>query len=222
MSKQAAFDLAQSATYKREDFFVAPCNALASAQIERWPDWPSHFYLLQGGKGAGKTHLLHIWTQKAGALYCKAAALSEEMIKENINHFALDDVDEVIGDRAKEELLFHLYQHARTHKKSILASLAQNISAYEFVLKDLESRLLKENSLVIDVPDENLLALMMLKLFRDRQMIVTDDVIFYALTRLPRSFDAVHRCVTEVDRLAFERVSPITKNLMKEVIAKME
>src|SRR5687768_10052933 len=51
----------------RADFFVAPANRIALAQVDRWPEWPDGRLALAGPKGSGKTHLAHVWAARTGA-----------------------------------------------------------------------------------------------------------------------------------------------------------
>ena len=60
-------DLPARPALAREDFFVSPANALALAQVDRWPDWPSGRLALAGPEGAGKTHLVHVWAAAHGS-----------------------------------------------------------------------------------------------------------------------------------------------------------
>ncbi|MFP3422559.1 chromosomal replication initiator DnaA, partial [Bacillus sp. SIMBA_161] len=53
-----------------------PCNEAAVAWIDRWPDWPGTAVVLHGPAGSGKTHLAHVWADRAGAPVWHAAALT--------------------------------------------------------------------------------------------------------------------------------------------------
>jgi hypothetical protein len=65
--QQLAFDLPARPALEREDFFVSVANAQAVALIEGWRDWPARKLALSGPRGAGKTHLAHVWAARAGA-----------------------------------------------------------------------------------------------------------------------------------------------------------
>ena len=67
MARQLVLDLAVRPALGRADFLVAPSNALAVAWVDRWPDWPMRRLAVTGPQGAGKTHLAHVWSARAGA-----------------------------------------------------------------------------------------------------------------------------------------------------------
>lgn len=67
MAEQLGLDLPSVAALGREDFLVAPSNALAMAMIDAWPNWQGGKLVLSGPEGAGKTHLAHVWAQRSGA-----------------------------------------------------------------------------------------------------------------------------------------------------------
>ena len=107
MHRQLSFDLPVRAALGREDFFVAPANAMAVALIEGWRDWPGRKLVLEGPKGAGKTHLAHVWAQAAGARIVKARALAGADIPDLASGpVAVEDVPLIAGDTAAENALF--------------------------------------------------------------------------------------------------------------------
>lgn len=73
---QLVFDLATRPALGRADFFVAPANALALAQVDTWPDWPGRRLAVVGPAGAGKTHLAHVWAARVDALILPAAGIA--------------------------------------------------------------------------------------------------------------------------------------------------
>ena len=79
---QLLFDLGHRTARGREDFLVAPCNEVAVAWIDRWPEWPGAAFALYGPPGCGKTHLLQVWRAKSGALEIDPATLDETHLPE--------------------------------------------------------------------------------------------------------------------------------------------
>jgi chromosomal replication initiation ATPase DnaA len=71
---QLGLDLPYRPALGRADFLVSDCNAAALGWIERWPDWPSHALVLHGPEGCGKSHLAHLWCERAGARLISASS----------------------------------------------------------------------------------------------------------------------------------------------------
>ena len=76
MTRQLAFDLPLRQSQGREDFFVAPANALALATLDAPESWPQGRMLLIGPEGAGKSHLAQIWSDDHQARIVAARDLS--------------------------------------------------------------------------------------------------------------------------------------------------
>ena len=66
---QLALDLPARPAMGREDYLVAPCNQDGVSWIDKWPDWPAPALVLFGPAGSGKTHLAHVWQNRASALW---------------------------------------------------------------------------------------------------------------------------------------------------------
>ena len=74
-SRQLVLDLPHRTAHGRDDFLVTPSNAAAVAMVDRYPDWPHYGVVLLGGAGSGKSHLLEVWRQAAGARLIAASRL---------------------------------------------------------------------------------------------------------------------------------------------------
>ena len=79
MARQLILDLPVRQARGRDDFFVAPANALALATLDAPESWPSGRMLLIGPEGAGKSHLAAIWAEQHGASIVRARDLTPEL-----------------------------------------------------------------------------------------------------------------------------------------------
>ncbi|AMY69627.1 chromosomal replication initiator, DnaA [Frigidibacter mobilis] len=111
MAQQLAFDLPPRRSLGRGDFFVAPSNALALAQIDGWRDWPQRKLVLVGPEGSGKTHLAHVWATETGAELVPAAELplADVPALAATGAVAVENADRIAGYDAAEAALFHLH-----------------------------------------------------------------------------------------------------------------
>jgi chromosomal replication initiation ATPase DnaA len=89
---------------------------------------------------------------------------------------------------------------------------------WEVKLADLASRMKALTGAGISAPDDDLLAALLVKQFRDRQLRVGEDVVFYLLARMERSFAAVSEIVAAIDAAALERHRPVTVPLAREIL----
>lgn len=199
--QQIPLDLGHRNAMGREDFMIAPSNQAAVGWIDRWPDWPAPALILYGPPASGKTHLGAVWETTSGQKF-------------------IDDIDTWIGQAEKEEELFHLYNIAKEEQTSLLLAANSAPQSWQFTLPDLASRLKAAPSVGIEPPDDTLLAVMLVKLFHDRQLSVGTEVINYILPRIERSYHAARDLVEKADRTALSRrqgiTVPLISKLMKE------
>ena len=219
-TRQLALDLEHRPALGADDFLVAASNADAVDWIDRFPEWPSPVLTIAGPAGAGKTHLTKVFLSISGAeeiILDETAELASEW--PDAPAIAIDGADRVCGNAASEESLFHLYNDALSSGRRILLTAASPPARWPINLPDLASRLRASAVATIGPPDDSLLITVMAKQFADRQMNVDDDVLRYAATRLERSFSAVRRFVTAIDKYSMESKRRVTVPLARDVLS---
>jgi chromosomal replication initiation ATPase DnaA len=199
--------------YDSRDFLPAASNQEALAWFDT--DWPDRRLALWGPAGCGKSHLLHIWAERAGARLLAGPALQDLDGVPESGALALDDADHVTS----EPLLLHLLNTARDRALHVLLAARTPPSRWPVRLRDLSSRLRAITAVEIRPPSDDLLAALLMRLLSDRQLNVTQPVQAWLLTRLPRSPAALRQAVARLDRasLAFGRA--ITRTLADRVLA---
>ena len=214
---QLALDLPRRMAFGRSDFMVSRSNIAAVERIDRWPDWPSAGLVVHGPPGCGKTHLAHLWQDRASALFIAGEALTEAMLPRLLDEvprrIAIDD-----ADRASEPALLHLYNSCIEHQGNVLITACRPPGSWRVELGDLRSRLRAAPTVEIDPPDDGLLGAVLVKHFADRQLRVAPDVITYLLKRIERSFAAAGRIVACLDGDALSNGSPVTIPLARKVL----
>jgi len=223
MPRQLNFDLPARPALGREDFFVAPPNAMALAMLDLWPDWPSHKLLIIGPSGSGKTHLAHVWAARSLARIIPAYLLPQEDIPAlAAAPVAIEDVQEIAGNAEAERALFHLHNHLLAEGHTLMVTADRAPQHWGLSLPDLASRMQGTASASIELPDDTLLAALLAKLFADRQIIPQGDVIPYLLRRIDRSFADAQRAVAAIDALALTEKRDVTRRLAAQVFDQLE
>lgn len=219
MHRQLSFDLPARAALGREDFFVAPANAMAVALIENWQNWPGRKLLLEGPKGAGKTHLAHVWAQAAAARIVAATSLAGANIPDLASTpVAVEDVQDIAGDTAAENALFHLHNLVLAEGHALLLTADRPAARWGLQLPDLASRMQGTQATKLEAPDDRLLSAVLAKLFADRQLIPTPDTIPYLVARMDRAFDSARLLVARLDQAALSQGRAINRKLAAEVL----
>jgi len=203
-AKQLVLDLPVRQALGRDDFFVAPCNAMAVAQLEGWARWPEGRLALVGPSGSGKTHLAHVWAAMSGARIVQANAL---MPSDAAPALVVENVDR-IGEN--EAALFHVYNQMNADGGALLITGQAAPSRWPLGLPDLRSRLESVPVVALDAPDDSLLSMIIAKLFDDRQLPVSPKLIAYLLKRVGRSYQEVNDLVKTLDKAALAAGKPLS------------
>lgn len=213
-----ALDLAGKFT--AEDFLVAPSNAAVHATIEAWPAWPARNFLIVGPPGSGKSHLVAIWAEMAGAPVYEAGSLSEDLVAalEPSSALAVENID-VPG--CSENILFHLLNTGRERELSLVLTSSQQPGMSWPKLPDLASRLRQMPLGELQPPDDGLVRAVLVKLFDDRQLAVDAEVIDYVAKRMERSLGAARETVAALDEEALALGRRVTKPVAAAVLARL-
>lgn len=218
-ARQLPFDLGHRAAYAREDLWISPANAEAIAWLDRWPAWEAPALVLYGPPAAGKTHIARAWQKKASAASLTAENLEPLCgVSPAPKTLLADDAETLIGDRCAETFLFHAYNRAQAEGGHLLLVAEQPPKAWNFMLPDLRSRLLASPAVVVGSPDEQTMAVVLAKLFSDRQIFVSQDVVQFVITRIERSFAAMRDIADAIDQKALAEKRPVTIPLVREIL----
>ena len=224
-AQQIPLDLSGRTALGREDFLIGPGNADAVAWIDRWPDWPAPLLIIAGPAASGKSHLAAVWRVQTKAESIRPEMLisrSAEQIAAAGEAIVIDGVDLWIGTREAEETLFHLYNIFKEEQRSFLVTSRMTPTQSDFVIPDLASRFRAAPTATIKAPDDMLLGSVLIKLFADRQLSISNDVIKYILPRMERSFAAASDIVEKADQKALSKKRRISIPLIRDVFLDLQ
>ncbi len=219
MAQQLGLALPSRTALGRDDFFVAPSNAIAAAMIDGWQGWSGRKLALTGPAGSGKTHLTHVWATLANAQIINAADLATADIPQLAQtSIAVEDVPAIAGNAAAETALFHLHNLVLAEGHSLLMTGTAPVAGWNLTLPDLTSRLAAAGAAALDAPDDMLLTAVLAKLLADRQLTPKPDLIPYLLLRMDRSFAAAGDLVAALDAASLAQKKPLTRALAAQVL----
>ncbi|APX10994.1 DnaA ATPase domain-containing protein [Tateyamaria omphalii] len=214
MAQQLGFDLPVRVALGRDDFLVAPSNAVALSMVDAWRSWPNGKLALTGPSGAGKTHLAHVWAADSGARIVAADTLNTTSPDALFDApLAVEDVDRIARNSACQTALFHIHNALQTAGHPLLMTGENAPNLWRLSLPDLQSRVDAAGHAALDAPDDSLLAAVLAKLFADRQLTPRPDVIPYLVTHMERSFAAARTVVAAIDARSLAQKKPITRAL---------
>ncbi|MBO6503546.1 MAG: hypothetical protein JJ850_13925 [Kordiimonadaceae bacterium] len=204
------------------DFVVAPCNSDAFTFVDRWLDSPFHFGAVIGPSGSGKSHLLGGWLREHGATKLLPTAQLSDVEPGGL--YVADDIDQVgkNGEHVySDELLFHMFNWSKEQRAKVLVSARTPPNQWGRQLPDLVSRLGTVPIASIDQPDDQILSVMLIKSFSDRQLQVDLQVINYILGRMPRTYAAAKQLANDLDNMALAEKRRITKDLARRCLQQL-
>lgn len=218
---QLPLDLGHLPALGREDFLVAASNEAAVQWLERWPNWPQPALVLYGPPGAGKTHLAHVFAARAQAAGAATVLIEPASLRIDAVPTLIGAARAVVVDdaaHASEQALLHLYNLVVERRGHFLIMAQEPPSRWSIALADLRSRLLAAPVVALNPPDDALLGAVLVKLFADRQVTVTADVIGYLIPRIERSLAAAQAVAAALDAAALAEKRPITVPLARHVL----
>ena len=194
-----------------DDFFVSTSNKKAYSFILN-KKIDNKKILLIGPNKSGKTHLGKIWQKNNNAVSYEN---NFEIILNYKKNIFIDDFLKNIN----EEQIFHLINHCSINKLTILLTSKKEVFEHNFLLKDLVSRLKTFNLLRIDLPDDDLIINLIIKLLHDKQIIIKNEEIFhYILKRIERSYEEIFLLIENIDKLSLEKKRELTIPLIKKLL----
>ena len=208
--EQKYFNYNLKAHLSIDDYFIGDSNKDSYDHLIN-NNFSKNFFL-NGPNKSGKSHLGLIWKKKFHAM----------SYNNNLNQI-LDNKLNVLVDNffinTNEEDIFHIINHCNLNNLNILIISNVTLFDYTFKLEDLSSRLKTFINIKINLPDDQLLMNLMIKLFNDKQIIIKNPEIFnYIIKRVDRSYEKVFILINKIDKLLFEKNKQLTIPLIKELI----
>ncbi len=215
--RQLPLPFAESPSYRHEDFCAAPCNALARSWLAKPESWTNGRMVLWGEPGCGKSFLLHLWAQSAGAVIYHGSLLGDLPAPPE-TAIAVDDAD-LVPD---ETVLLHLLNSASEAGHPVLLTARAPPGRQTQRLPDLASRLRASLAVEISAPDDAMLSTLLFRLAASRQLILNAQVSQQLLTQLPRSPAALREAIARLDHAALAAGGKVTRALAAQIVVDLQ
>ena len=213
---QLTFKFPFSKRYYEQDFFVASNNFSAFKLIDSWPNWPGKWVNIFGEKGSGKTHLSKILERKIKKTkLIEAKNIDNKIIEElcDIDCLIIDDFENNINDN----LFYSILNQSKQIDNYLLINSKNSIKDIS-KLKDLRSR---SNSFIfmgIDLPNDDLLRVIITKTLSDNQISINPKLIDFIINNVERSYEKMFKFLKELDEISLSTGKSININLIKKVL----
>ena len=216
MNDQLLLKFPANQVYLKEDYYVSPSNKEAFDFVNSWPKWIKRIANIFGPSGSGKTHLTSILKSKTSTLIIESNRLNDEIFYEFKTKEAL--IIENLNENISENLLFSLWNLALQDNKYFLITSVEPIIKYKFKLPDLKSRAGGSLMIGLNLPNDDLISVIIAKNFSDKQIKIEKKHIDFIIKRIDRSYEKISRFVSTLDKYSLKKGSSFSLKLIKEVL----
>ena len=216
---QLIFKFPFKTEYYKQDFFVSSNNFLAYKLIESWPNWSNKWLNVFGAPGSGKTHLTKILEKKiknVKLFSSKDVDNNVISILENVECVIIDDFQNDID----QKLLYSLLNQSKQLEKYILINSLKPLKNFQFQTNDLKSRINSFLPIGIELPTDDLLKVLIMKSFSEKQVNLDSKLCDYIIKNVDRSYEKMIKFLKDIDELSLSSGKSININLIKKVINK--
>lgn len=203
--KQLFFDFFEEDNYNINNFIVFNENLEAYYFLNRNKEdeniLTNQLIFLSGGKKCGKTHLGQIWKQKHNAKVLNYNDIFSldfgnfiDCINKTIEKFDYYLLDN-LGNNFDEDRLFYLLNSVLNNSSAILIISEFNLAKKKIKIKDLKSRINSGINLKIKKLSKEVKTMLINKLFIDKHISVSGDILKYLTKKLKNDYELVYNDV---------------------------
>ena len=220
-SKQLYFEMPNKTSLGVEDYIVTDSNNFAFDLIVKMVKGEINFGLISGPPYSGKTHLCKILVKNANNYksFCIDRDYQNILDRFEVSDILiLENIDKVKHDKAEQDL-FHIINLVKENNKKLLMTSRKSISEIDLSLEDLKSRLNSILEAKIKEPDDQLMELILIKIFNDKQLKINPNVIDFLMSRLVRSYKSINLFIEKIDKFSLEKGKKITIPLINDLLS---
>ena len=214
---QLIFKFPFSKKYYEQDFFVSSNNFSAYKLVESWPAWPGKWLNIFGASGSGKTHLAKILEKKIDKVkIINAKNINDETAKDmnKIDCLIIDSFE----NNVEEKLLYSILNQSKQFEKFVLINSINSLKENKFKLIDLKSRINSFLYIGIELPNDELLKVIISKNLSDKQISINPKILDFIINNVERSYEKMFKFLKELDELSLSTGKSININLIKKVL----
>ena len=200
-------------SYGRHDFIVGESNFEAVKWVDNFSKSKVNGLVIIGPSASGKSHLVSTLKNKYKILQ------AEEINKEKINILGLKDlIIENIEKIENHYFFLHVINVVKEKKFKALLTSRLSIKELNIKLEDLKSRLLAYSHSKILLPTDDVLRGIIIKISKDKGLLLSDTIINYILSHVDRSYHIINNFINELDQLSLIKKKKITIPFIKKLI----
>ena len=197
----------------RHDFIVGKSNLEAVKWVENFSKSKVNGLIIVGPVASGKSHLISTLKNKYKILE------AEDINEEKINILKLKDlIIENIEKIDNHYFFLHVINLVKEKNFKVLLTSRLPIKKLNIRLEDLKSRLFAYSHSEILLPTDDVLRGIIIKISKDKGLLLNDNAINYILSHVERSYSIINSFINELDQLSLIKKKKITIPFIKKFI----
>ncbi len=216
---QLVFKFPFKVKYFKQDFYVSSNNFSAYKLIESWPNWPGKWLNVFGMSGSGKTHLSKILEKKINKIKLVEAKYLNNKIIEELNKIDCLIIDNY-QNNIDESLFYSILNQSKQLDNYIVVNSILSLNKLDYNLLDLQSRLNSFIFIGIQLPNDDLLQVIISKFFSDKQINLNPKISEFIIKNVDRSYEKMFNFLKDIDELSLSTGKSININLIKKALNK--
>ena len=214
---QLVFKFPFKVKYFKQDFYVSSNNFSAYKLIESWPNWPGKWLNVFGMSGSGKTHLSKILEKKINKIKLVEAKYLNNKIIEELNKIDCLIIDNY-QNNIDENLFYSILNQSKQLDNYIVVNSTLSLNELNYNLLDLQSRLNSFIFIGIQLPNDDLLQVIISKFFSDKQINLNPKISEFIIKNVDRSYEKMFKFLKDIDELSLSTGKSININLIKKAL----
>ena len=200
-------------SYGRHDFIVGESNFEAVKWVDNFSKSKVNGLVIIGPVASGKSHLISTLKNKYKIIE------AEDINEQKINILELKDlIIENIEKIDNHYFFLHVINVIKEKNFKVLLTSRLPIKELNIRLEDLKSRLLAYSHSKISHPTDDVLRGIIIKISKDKGLLLSDIVINYIISHVERSYSIINSFVNELDQLSLIRKKKITIPFIKKFL----
>ena len=218
------FNINNGISYSHSDLIVTQSNAKAHSDVFSSSTWLDGRLLILGPRRSGKTFLAKIWADHEAAHIVDTNSLDESVTHRVYEHqnAIVEDIHILAGNPSQEIMLFQICNNISINGGRMLMTATGSPQYWNITLPDLFSRIQGSKIVCIEMPDAEMLLRLYIKLFSDRHITISNDLIKFIARRGERTYEAVEKTVIGLDRLSLASRKKITRPMIEKYIMSLK
>ncbi len=219
--QQQALDLPVTPRQDFDNFICCSGNQAALQFCQRLLDSGSieQVLYLHGTSGSGKTHLLQAVADHFQVPLYQASDLPRALHQDDSACLIIDQLEALPEHPDQRGMVWEAFNRHYTRGKKILMAGRLTPDELPCIDEHLASRLVWGLVAHLDITDDHSRRMLIMKLARDRNIVMPEAVCTWLLTVLPRHAGALIEALTQLYRTALEQDRRITLPFTKVVLS---